>query len=125
MDKIIIKGLSISAKHGVNPEEKVNDQLFVVDCRVYLKNKHPFSSDDVSQTINYSHVCRKIKETVENNSFNLIEKLAEEISKNLFDVFKDIHRLKVTVKKPNAPINFVKFKYVGVEIERRRADYNA
>lgn len=120
MDKIVIKGLSILAKHGVNPDEKINKQRFIIDCKIYIKEKQAFFSDNLDKTVNYAQVCEVIKATIENNSFNLIEKLSEEISKSLFAHFKGIYKLKVTVKKPDAPINSVKFKYVGVKIKRKR-----
>ena len=124
MDKIVIKGLNILAKHGVNPDEKINKQRFIIDCKIYIKEKQAFFFDNLDKTVNYAQVCKNIKETVEDHSFNLIEKLSEEISKSLFLRFEDIYKLKLTVKKPDAPINFVKFKYVGVKIKRKREDYN-
>ena len=39
MDKIIIKGLKIFAYHGVNPEEKVIGQNFVLDITAYKNLK--------------------------------------------------------------------------------------
>lgn len=122
MDKIVIKGLNILAKHGVNPEEKVNDQLFIVDCKIYIKEHDAFLCDKLNKTVNYAQVCRNIKDVVESYSFNLIERLSEEISKSLFGSFKGIYKLKITLKKPNAPINFAEFKYVGVKIKRKRGD---
>ena len=31
MDKIVIRDLKIFAYHGVNPEEKINGQIFILD----------------------------------------------------------------------------------------------
>ena len=36
MEKIIIKGLKLFAYHGVNPEEKVDGQNFVLDITASL-----------------------------------------------------------------------------------------
>jgi dihydroneopterin aldolase len=125
LDKIVIKGLSVLAKHGVTPEEKAESQVFIINCKIYVKENSAFFCDELDKTIDYVKVCENIKDVAENSGFNLIERLSEEISKSLFTNFKDIYKLKVTVKKPDAPINFVKFKYVGVKIKRKRDDYNA
>lgn len=124
MEKIIIKGLECLARHGVNPEEKIEKQVFIIDCKMYIRGKTLFLMDKLDKTINYAGACKNIKSTVEENSFNLVERLAEEISKNLFANFNSMSKLKLTVKKPNAPINFAKFRYVGVKISRKREDYD-
>ena len=36
MDKIIVKGLKVFAYHGVNPEEKINGQNFILDITAYI-----------------------------------------------------------------------------------------
>lgn len=36
MDKILIRGLRIFAFHGVNPEEKEDGQLFIIDLTAAL-----------------------------------------------------------------------------------------
>ena len=36
MDKIIVNGLKLYAYHGVNPEEKEDGQLFILDITAFL-----------------------------------------------------------------------------------------
>ena len=41
MDKILIRGLRIFAFHGVNPEEKEDGQLFIIDLTAALDLREP------------------------------------------------------------------------------------
>ena len=50
MEKIIIKGLKLFAYHGVNPEEKMDGQNFVLDITALL------NADKAKQTVTLSIV---------------------------------------------------------------------
>ena len=56
------------------------------------------------------------------NKFNLIETVAEEAARSLIYEFKDICKIKVELKKPEAPMK-ADFEYVSVRIKRTRSDY--
>lgn len=118
MDKIIGKGLSFMACHGVLPEEKVTPQKFIVDLELYKDLRQAGLSDDLSKTINYDEVYQDVKEIVEGNSFDLIEKLAETIADNILNKYP-ISAIKVIVYKPNAPVNG-EFEYFAVDIYRQK-----
>ena len=45
MDKILIRGLRIFAFHGVNPEEKEDGQLFIIDLTAALDLREPCETD--------------------------------------------------------------------------------
>lgn len=124
MDQIIIKGLKIFGYHGVNPDEKLNGQSFIIDVIIDIKKNISFTSDDIKDTLNYSAVVKNIIKSTTSTSFNLIEKCAETIAESLILNFEDIVSLEVTVKKPEAPIK-ENFEYVGVKITRVRNDYIA
>ena len=60
-----------------------------------------------------------IKNVVENNSFNLIEALGNEIANNIISNFM-IKKVMVTVEKPNAPIEGANFSTIAIQITRKR-----
>lgn len=115
MDTIFVKGLEISACHGVNDSEKTEPQPFVFDVELGYDLYKAGKSDDLKDTVNYSSVCKAITEVVQTNSFNLIEKLAAESCMVLMERFP-VKRAAVTLEKPEAPMNR-KFKSVGVKTE--------
>lgn len=118
MDKIIGKGLTFMACHGVLPEEKVTPQKFIVDLELYKDLRQAGLSDDLSHTVSYDEVYHDVKKIVEGKSFNLIEGLAENIANTILDKYP-ISAIKVTVYKPNAPVNG-EFKYFAVDIFRQK-----
>ena len=121
MDKIIVKNLKIFAYHGVNPEEKENGQNFVLDIDAYVDISKPCQSDNVDDTVSYAKI---IKETVRifiSQKDDLLERAAQRVADGLFESFEKIEKLRILLKKPEAPIK-ADFEYVAVEIFRERAE---
>ncbi len=119
MDKIIVKNLKIFAYHGVNPEEKQNGQNFVFDIVAFLPLDTPCRSDNVDDTVSYAKIIKSVTRVVTSEKNDLLEHVAERVANGLFEEFPKIHSLKITLKKPEAPIK-ADFEYVAVEIERDR-----
>ncbi|KPU27058.1 dienelactone hydrolase [Caloranaerobacter sp. TR13] len=121
MDKIILKGLSFYAYHGALKEENVIGQKFIIDLEVFCDLKRAGKTDDLAQSVNYAKIYELVKAICENNTFKLIEALAENIAIGILNEFKNVKEIVVTVKKPQAPVNGI-FDYFGVEIRRARKD---
>lgn len=121
MDKIIIKGLKIYAFHGVNKEEKAQGQNFIVDAVLYVDLSKAGNTDKVSDTVSYAKVTKTIIKTVNEKSYDLLEKVATRIIQQIFDEFLSVNKVDVTVKKPEAPIN-ADFDYMAVNICKDRND---
>ena len=120
MDKIIMRDVEIYGCHGVAPEEKVNKQPFVIDVEMEVDLKKPCVSDNIEDTVSYSDVNKLITRIVQNTSFDLVERLAGELCRAILQNYDKVLKVKLCVKKPNAPMKG-NFKWVGVEIERTRA----
>ena len=105
MDIINLKDLRFYGYHGVLEEEKVLGQKFIIDLKLYADLSKACVSDDVNDTISYALVYDIVKEIVENEKFNLIEKLGNEIIDKLFNQFNSIEKIRIEVKKPKAPVN--------------------
>lgn len=118
MDAIKIRGLEISAKHGVYGFEKTSEQRFVIDADMYADFYGAAKTDDLNATVNYSAACTAIIDTVRGNTFNLIETLAYACAGTLMDAFP-LLGVKLTVYKPEAPMK-IKFGTVGVTAELGR-----
>lgn len=118
MDSITIKNLEIFSNHGVLKEENVLGQKFLISCEIALDTRAAGKSDDIDHSVNYSDICHTIKEIMEQNTFNLIEKAAETISENILLKYDKIKSIKTEVKKPWAPI-LLPLEYVSVSVERK------
>ena len=118
-DKILIRGVEISACHGVNDFEKVEPQPFVFDADIMTDFRAAATNDDLNGTVNYSSFCKLLERVTKSNVYNLIEKLAYECAFAAFEEFKNISAITLTVWKPNEPMKR-KFEKVGVSVTMQR-----
>lgn len=116
MDKVLIKNMVFMGCHGCDDQEKVKQQPFNIDIELYIDLDDSMENDYISSTVDYSAVYALVRNIVEVESFNLIERLASVIIDAIRTKFP-IKGIKILIKKPNAPIDG-QFDYVGVEIER-------
>ena len=79
MDKLIIRGLKVEARHGVYPSEKENPQPFLINADLYLDLSPAGISDELTDTVNYGEVCRFLEELMQGPGRNLLEACAEEL----------------------------------------------
>lgn len=119
MNKVFVRGLEISACHGVNGFEKTKPQKFIFDIDMETDFRRAALHDDLDGTINYSEVCKLVTAVTQNNVFNLIEKLAYECAYSALDKFPSAKKITLTVYKPEAPMKR-KFESVGVTVSFER-----
>lgn len=115
-DTIRVIGLKFSAKHGVLPEEKNIYQPFEVDVELKLDLSKASESDNIEDTVNYSHIAALVKEVVNGESCCLIERLAGKIIEKVRLLITD-GEIIVRVRKPRAPLEEL-FDTVEVELKR-------
>jgi len=118
-DQIILKGMIFYGYHGVNPEERLVGQKFVVDVTVECSLLQPSLSDMVSDTVSYSDLFKTVKSIVEGPPHNLLESVAKNISDSIILGY-DIESISVTIKKPDVPINGANLDYAGVTLTRTK-----
>lgn len=114
-----MRKLQFYGYHGVMPEENTLGQRYIVNTTLFLDLKKASISDNIKDTVNYAEVHREIKDVVEGESFRLIEKLADEIVKVIFEKFSTVQEVELEVIKPNAPFEG-HYKNVSVVIHRKR-----
>ena len=117
MDRITLKNMKFYGYHGVLPEEQVKGQHFHIDVEMMVDLKKPGFSDRLEDTVDYSRVYEIIKNITETNKFQLIEKLADSISREILSKYKEILDVIVRVRKPEAPIGG-ELDWAEVEIKR-------
>lgn len=114
MDKIIVKGLKLFAYHGVNPEEKVDGQNFVLDITAELDTKKAQYSDNVDDTVSYAKIIKTVRAVFTEKSYDLIEAAANRVGVAVMQTYPEISSVTVLLMKPEAPIK-AEFEYVAVE----------
>jgi dihydroneopterin aldolase len=103
-DLISIKGIRGFGYHGVFDFERRDGQDFFVDLEVALDLSAASKSDDLSDSIDYGLFTTIVREEIEGEPVNLIERLAGRIAERLQSQFVSIKAITVTVHKPHAPV---------------------
>lgn len=117
MDKIIIENLEVFCNHGVLREENVLGQKFLVSAELSLDTRKAGISDAIELSIDYSEACHFINQFMKQNTYKLIEAAAENLTLALFAHYELLKAIKLTIKKPWAPIG-LSVDYAAVQIER-------
>jgi dihydroneopterin aldolase len=116
MAVIYIKDLVVEGRHGVHQHEQEHAQRFSVTVELTVDSDKAAASDKLDDTVNYSQVRNTVIDTVQNNSFGLIERLAREIADRILLDLR-IKGLVVSIDKLNA----FKTGVPGIRIEASRS----
>lgn len=118
LDVIHLRGLEFYGFHGALPEEQVLGQKFIIDMDLFTDLSRAGKSDLVKDTIHYGEVYQVIKTCVIDETYQLIEYLAEKIAQTVLEKF-ECDSVRVEVHKPQAPVAGI-FRDISVEIWRER-----
>ena len=124
-DEVFLEGLQFYAYHGVNPEERVLGQRFLVDVTIAADLRAAGASDDLTQTVSYSAAFKLVRAIVEGEPKDLIEAVAEAIANRLLESFPRADSVMVAVRKPEVALKGSILAAAGVRIRRTREDHSA
>jgi dihydroneopterin aldolase len=96
--EILLSGIKVKGKHGVYPHEKGKPQDFEVDVRILMDGSRAIVSDDLADTVNYGTVARTVKKIAGEESYNLIESLADRLAQEIGHIEK-VKAVEVKVRK--------------------------
>ena len=114
MDKIIIKDLSARGIIGVHTDEREQPQEIVINIILFTSTAKAGQSDDITDTVSYSTIAKKVRAHAESSQRFTVEALAEDIA-GLCLEDPGVKMVQVRVEKPRA----IRFAVsAGVEIER-------
>jgi dihydroneopterin aldolase len=118
-DWIHLTGMRFHARHGVHPDERSLGQTYVVDVSLAHDLSRAGRSDDLADTIDYGLVFRVVREVVQGEPRNLVERVAEDVASQLLRRTA-ARSVRVRLRKPNPPIEGADLDEESVEIERAR-----
>ena len=119
---LFIDNLEVFANHGLFEEENKLGQKFIFDIKCELNYKKAMFSDEMTDSISYADIAEVVVKTATTNTFNLLERLAGEILKNIFTEFPQIENINLKINKPGAPIKY-HFEKCGVEVKVSREEF--
>ena len=120
-DRIVLEGMRFYGFHGVNPEERVLGQEYLVDLAVEMDLTQAGASDRLEDTISYAHIYRAVRDVMEGEPRNLLEAAAQSVADRILSDFP-VDSVSIRVKKPHPPIPVSVIQNATVEIIRRRQD---
>lgn len=118
-DAILIRDLSARGILGVRDWERENPQEILINLTLYTDLHRAGETDDITDTVSYSAVAKKVRVHAESAARLTVEALAADLAR-LCLLEPGIHRVRVQVEKPGA-VRFT--RSVGVVIERTRSDF--
>ncbi|SRR5574344_868884 len=121
MYKILLKGLKFYVHLGHYETEKAVGTDILIDLELIAKIKNGFFEDDINNVVNYQNVYYEIKKLLSENNFFLLETLAANVIKVIYEKFDLVTNINIIVKKPNIQIHG-EIEYVGVNLDSSR-DY--
>ena len=116
MDKVFIEDLEVETIIGIFGWEREVKQIVRISIEMSFDISKAGKSDKIDDALDYKKIGKSIVNLVENSSFFLVEKMAEEIALLVLKN-KQIKDIKLRVEKPGALRGS---KSVGVEILRSR-----
>ncbi|MFQ5518952.1 MAG: dihydroneopterin aldolase [Mariprofundus sp.] len=100
-DRVLIEGLEVRTVIGIYDWEREIRQTVRLDIEMAWDISKAAKSDDISDTLDYKAVSKRLIAFVEASSFGLIESLAEHCSDILLHEF-NVPWLRLKMSKPGA-----------------------
>ncbi|MBN8217328.1 MAG: dihydroneopterin aldolase [Spirochaetes bacterium] len=117
LDEIHIDGLLVRAILGLNPDERVKRQDFLIDLTLYADLSRASRSDEIRDTVDYKWVKEGALKIAETSACRLVEHLAQRLADFCLS-HPRVLRVRVRVDKPGA-LRFA--RNVGFAILREKA----
>jgi 7,8-dihydroneopterin aldolase/epimerase/oxygenase len=119
LDIITLKSLKFHARHGYYESERSGGNHFEIDVIAKGDFKRSIEGDNLENTFNYELVSQLVADVMFGESEKLIEALCNKIGEQIFEVSKNVKKLKVSVRKMNPPIK-TESEYAEITMKWKR-----
>ncbi|MEO0496516.1 MAG: dihydroneopterin aldolase [Pseudomonadota bacterium] len=104
MYTIELRNCAFFARHGVFNEEETLGQRFFVDAHLTVDAGDALDKDELEGTVDYGAAFGVISDIVTGERRYLIESLELKTAQALCSHFPQVTNARVTIRKPNAPV---------------------
>lgn len=114
MDIIFLQEVKVETRLGVPEWERLKPQTIVLDIELAMPHSQSCRTDAIEDTIDYGRIVARIRETLAEHSFKLVEALAEHVCRMILNEF-GTPWVRIKVGKPGI---LPGVRQLGVVIER-------
>ena len=114
MDIIFLQEVKVTTRLGVPDWERLKPQSILLDIKLAMPHSESCRTDAIADTIDYGDIVQRVRETLAEQSFRLVEALAEHVCQLILREF-GAPWVRVRVAKPGI---LPGVKQLGVVIER-------
>jgi dihydroneopterin aldolase len=118
-DKIFLSALNIECIIGIWEWERRVKQNVIIDVELAADIRRAAATDHIDHTVDYKKLAKRLLTFVGDSQFHLVETLTERIAELVITEFQ-VPWVRVRLNKQGAIRGA---RDVGIEIERRAADY--
>ena len=122
LDTVVVEGIAVAGRHGVDAAEREKEQPFVADVIAHLDTRLAGREDELGKTVDYAAMATIAGQQLAGESVALIEALAERIALAVLEI-DTVYAVDVVVHKPDAPLDVpVHDTYVAIRRDVRSGD---
>lgn len=114
MDTIFLSEVRVETRLGVPDWERLIPQAVILDIEIGMPHSDSCQTDAIADTIDYEQVVTRIRSTLQQNSFKLVEALGEHVCQLILGEFASPW-VRVRVAKPGI---LPGLKALGITLER-------
>ncbi len=115
---IELRDVHLFAHHGVMQQEREIGAWFTIDLKLEINDCSCSESDLIDNTVSYADVYEILKEEMQQPS-NLLENVCNRISKKIYEKFKQVDAIKITLCKDTPPMGGDRLK-AAVRLSSKR-----
>ena len=119
MDRVVLKDLSIFARHGLFDAEAELGQRFFIDVEVGADFSEVERTDTPDGAVNWADLVETVTAAFTEKRYKMVEAAANAVAAAIFERFPIARETRVEIRKPSAPIEAI-FAYTAVIVERQR-----
>ena len=113
---IKVENFKIFAFHGCNKSERKEGQYFYINLEASFQVNS--TSDNLEATVDYLDLCRFIEKIFKEKKYNILEKLAHEVSDRIIKKF-GFNAVNIEIKK-NRNTHMPNIDYFSVKVEKNK-----
>ena len=120
LDRIVLRGLRATGRHGVLDSERRQGQPFALDVALHLDTRAAAAGDDLGATVDYGALAEHLVTLLTGEPVQLVETLADRVATACLERSALVQAVDVVVHKPQAPIPAL-FDDVELAVRRTRS----